>query len=252
MHTPSEQCDPDVILAEAIDRGVRVEFHRFQSGLLMPVASARLVSADGQHLYLDEPHVIGKSIKLSTNADYECYFRLNDELYYFDGTLEATKAKVDLNNAMRTLGVVMKRPAEVRVRQRRQNFRVSLVQESPIRVMLHRAGADRPDAAPLGSRLDEGHLIDASAAGFAIRVDRPIRDHELSVFDRLFISFIVPEPHHEVRVLTELRQIRRVLDNRSTRLGLMALPWPSHGYLSRATMPLDRYIASVQRKWRAA
>lgn len=246
--------DPETneLLDRAIDRSVRVEIHRSTDWMVLPVASARLIKADDESIWLDKPQVIGKSITLSSNSICECYFQLDDEIYGFKTRVQELDVMFKLNESKGTRGIRLNRPTSILDRQRRQNFRTMLVREDDIFVTVHACGTSRVDCVSIDCWREEGQLLDASAAGLGVRIDRPIRKSELEIFDRLFVRFYVPDDPREITLLTELRQARRVLDNTATRLGLMALPWPNTTHLSRTTAPLERYLMQVQRKSRAA
>lgn len=253
MASPKAQPGTDEILERALDRSVRIEMHRATDWLVLPVASARLIKADDDSIWLDEPQIIGKTITLSNNSTCECYFVMDDEIYGFKAKVQDLDASFALNESKMIRGIKLKRPTDIIDRQRRQNFRTLLVTEDDIKVTVHSAGTgETPDIVPLDRINDQGMLLDASAAGIGVRVDRPIRKGELEIFDKLFVQFVVPGDPREVAMLTEVRQIRRVLEDTATRLGLMALPWPTNSHLSRTTAPLERYLMQVQRKSRAA
>ena len=240
------------IMQEAADRNVRVEFHRSTRVIVLPVASGRLIDIEEESLLLDDPQIIGRDTKLEKGSTYDCFFKLNEAMYRFSAPIEGTGELVQLNKRRTITGIRISYPSVLGSGQRRQTFRTSLATDVPIPIKVHTTCNTAPEATPIDAMHDTGVLVDASSSGLGIRIDRPLRAGEIGDWSKLFVGFKIPGEIEYTRLLTEIRQVRRVLDNRATRLGVMVLPWPTSGAVSRATAPLDRYLTQVQRRIRAA
>jgi len=245
-HKKPDKQDATERIRWGCERNVPIEIHKHTGDATTPVVRARMLWCDDEHVYLDSPQSIGREVRLSRDTPVEAYFAVDGELYAFSAVVASMNCRVRLNSSKVVDGVALTHPAVVKQGQRRARYRTSLALQEPIHVWMHRAMSDL-ESAPIDSGLFQGRLVDASDTGFGVLIDGDLA-HRFKVFDRWFIRFLIPGVTEETVFPCEVRQVRTARGGAATRIGLMALPWPSTRELRRKMMPLSRYLASVERQ----
>jgi len=159
-----------------------------------------------------------------------------------------TGATVSLNQQKLVEGLVITRPASVKVGQRRQFYRTMLATiQEPITGLIQEASdlEESPVPDECGSWV-EGVVVDASAGGFGVRIEDS-NYSKFKIFHNYFIKVVLPDSGREVVTLCELRQARSILDGQATKLGFLLLPWPSQAKLNWQIQPLLTFLTTMQR-----
>jgi len=240
--------DPAVLLASGCERNIPVEIHKHTGSAAVPVARARMMCIDGERLYLDEPHTIGKPVKMGKNTSVDAFFSINNTLFTFSTTVASMHCKVRLNESKVLVGMALNLPREIHQGQRRSRFRTSLAMQTPIKVTMHQASSDL-NSAPIDAVRYEGRLVDGSEGGLGVLLefDRP---RKFKIYDKWIVRFQLPDLDEPTTLGCELRQTRTIRDGETMKIGLMAMPWPTDRTMREQLLPLSRHLTSIERHLR--
>lgn len=235
------------LLAEACARNSSIELQYDAPGGETMVAKSRILGLDGDHLFLDHPQSIGKVVEFKTGQAIDAYLVLADTRYAFRSLVTELGCIVEINDRKRVVGIVIRRPANIRPGQRRSGFRVGLLGVDAIEPRLHTAIADDRGICPVDAHVFTATLVNLSIGGAGLRVDRA-DGVQLKLNDPLFMTFFLPGEEEEFYFLTEVRQTRPIDGENAMRAGLKIKAWPTRRDLERTQQRLQRYITEVQRR----
>ncbi len=241
------------VLQEACDRNVPVELHYLnpagsRQGLAPDIlhAQARLLAIDDEHVYLDSPQDIGKHVQIGRGRQVDAYFVFQGKIYKFRSTVTKVQCLVELNRKKRIVGMSLAAPRKVAEGQRREDHRVSLASQDPIKVSLHEAPQDDPDSCPITARRFKGLAVNLSRGGISVRVDGNDR-HRFVVGRYFYVSFRLPEDAEEMIFLAEARHSVEILRGAAGRVGFQFLRWPNQIEMRQKTKRLGQYLNEVER-----
>lgn len=247
-------CRVDEVLTEACDRNTAVELHVHMRGGGLVVAKSRIVKIDDQQLYLDKPEATGQKLNLQDGLPLDVHFAIRRERFFFKSTLTDARAHINVNEHNKIIGLTIARPTAIKSGQRRNDFRVELANMRRIDVLLHDAATVKPDLCPLDTKRFSAELIDVSAGGLRVKVDRSERD-EFHATDRFFALFPLPDDLRTDAVFLVKPVHWSASEDRSQNfVGLQLIPWPEVEF-ARNQRRLARFVAKIERqlaKFRAA
>jgi c-di-GMP-binding flagellar brake protein YcgR len=171
---------------------------------------------------------------------------LNGVRYQFESTIEVASTFVQLNKQQRVLGVALKRPTSVTRSQRRSNLRVSLIGIDPVPAKLVRPHPDIPGACKVDAEVVSGRIVDLSAGGAAVLVDRRSAT-SIQHNQHYFISFALPGLDEKFCMLGAVRHTRLVKASGSLRIGLAFRSWAGSNF-DRDQRTLTQFVTRHERR----
>lgn len=235
----------DEIIDACCERNTPLEIHKHCSDGAVPVAKARMMCADAERIYLDEPQTIGKDVEMGKGTNVDVFFSLGDDLYTCSTSVASMKCKVRLNEHKTLVGMALDLPTKITKGQRRSRFRTSLAMQAPIPVTMHEAFDDL-NSAPVNAKRFSGRLVDASEGGVGVLLDFD-RQRKFKLYGRWIVEFHLPGESDPTILGCELRQTRTVRENELMKIGFLALPWPSPRAMREQLQPLTRFLTSIER-----
>jgi len=234
------------VLEDACARNASLELHHRPDDGDVVVARARLLGIDDRFIYLDRPETAGVPVTFAQKRKLDGYLLLNDLRYAFRTTVVDLRCMVKLNDEKRVVGMVLRRPKELKEGQRRSHFRVSLFGDEPIPVELHEATADEDGTCPIRARRLPATLGNLSVGGAGVNV-ATFDVREVRVDEKFFLTFQLPGEEEPFTFLTEVRQVWALGHGEVTRVGLKNRQWPTPRAVRRMQERLNKYITDLQR-----
>ncbi len=235
------------VLEEACARNTPFELHFHSRGGGLTVAKSRVVKLGENTIYLDKPQAVGTSVDLQDNMPVEAHFALHRDRFFFKSTVTDPRARIELNEQNKFIGLAIAKPTRIKSGQRRNNFRVELAGLRTIDVHCHDAQPDKPDICPLNAKRFTGRLVDVSAGGMKLKVPRSVRD-EFHASDRLFTIFDLPDESREEAVfLAKPVHWTTSTDREHTFIGLQFVAWPKVEF-ARNQRRMAQFVAKIERQ----
>lgn len=244
----SDKCN--AVLGEAVARGLPVELQLLDEQCELKVAKTRLIAMDGEVLYLDAPEADLERIHIRRGQVCDASFCIDDNRYVFETEVITGKTLIRLNEQKSVLGLILRRPMSILHGQRRNHFRVSLVNEEAVVVSLHAADEDAETGAvscPIAGPRFHARLVNLSAGGVSL-LARASDVGDVLVGGRLFLALKLPGDESVYEMYCDVRQRRAISDGAAVRLGLRFKAWPDLRTLSRQQEHLQRHITILQRQ----
>ncbi len=241
------------IIQEACNRNIPLELHyvntnmsaqRYEPDVLY--AQTRLLGVDDEKIYLDSPQSIGKVVHLRLGWKVHAFFTIQKNLYSFDSTVTDLRRMVVLNQEKTVVGMCLATPTRIRTGQRREDHRISLLGQQPIKVHIHETIKDNPNACPIGAKRFQAQGVNLSRGGIGVRMEGEER-FLLRFGQWYFLSFSFPEDPDPFLFLVELRCIRDLEKSESRRFGFQFLRWPDPIRSREKQARLGRILAAMER-----
>ncbi|MFQ5490906.1 MAG: flagellar brake domain-containing protein, partial [Phycisphaerae bacterium] len=158
-------------LEQACSRNVAADLHVLHPEQGVLTARTRLLSLIEGHVYMDRPQSIGRPLDLRSDQPVDIHFLLTGTRYAFRTRITRPACYVRLNASQQVLGAAAALPDEVKIQQRRADFRISLAARGDISILIH-GGTDADGGS---CRIDQprvvGRLLNISAGGLGVRCD---------------------------------------------------------------------------------
>lgn len=206
----------------ALNCPVELHYHDPASQRVV-IGRARLVSMTEQTVVTDQPKYDGGSNTIPLNRPVSVHFKLDNNRYAFDSSIQADRVKVRFNEHYRTLGLELRRLSAIVPIQRREHFRVSLGLADSVMVTLAQAHATVQGACIWPGRFGTGRLYDLSRGGCSLLLNSR-NVGQLKDIRKFFLSFQLPISDFHFVVHAEIRYASTVGSDGSIRSGLEFLP----------------------------
>lgn len=244
--TKSVKNDLDELLAEACDRNAPAEIcfaHRNGPPL---IARFRLLELSDEFIRGDKPGKNDQDGHIPKGRPITVHLFIRGARYQFDSVIVEQNSWVQLNSEQRIPGIVLRRPKEISKSERRSSYRVSVAGIDPIQIELARAHPEIPDACLLAPGVIGGRLLNLSAGGAAVLVDR--RDLRMpKLGDGFFLGFSLPGSDTPCCELGEVRHALNVEASDSVRLAFAFVKWGGQVF-NHEQRVLSRFIMEQQRR----
>lgn len=241
------------ILQEACDRNIPLELHyvntnmsaqRYEPDVLY--AQTRLLGVDEKKIYLDSPQSIGKIVNLRVGWKVHAFFSIQKTLYSFDSLVTDLRQMVVLNREKTVVGMCLATPTTIRSGQRREDHRLSLLGQQPIKIEIHETNKDNPSACPIGAKRFHALGVNLSRGGIGTKMEGEER-FLLRFGQWYFLSFLLPQDPEPFLFLVELRCIRDLEKTEARRFGFQFLRWPDPIRSRERQARLGRILAAMER-----
>jgi len=242
---PSSSSIADLLTA-GCHRNVPAELQYDSPDGTVVVGRIRLLAWTDRHLLTDAPVYTEGDQPIPRGAHVTVHVQVNGKRLRFSSRIEEDRLQVPLNSRQKVPGMALALPTTIRESQRREHFRISLAGCGPVIVDLAAAAPNVPDACDLAVGVMRGRLIDLSAGGISVSVDRRAA-HDVAIGQRLFVSFQLPGVEERFDMLGAVRHRRRVVQSESVRLGLSFRAWGDQS-LQAAQSRLTRFITEHERR----
>lgn len=247
MPTTSTATNVAQTLDEACARNAPVELHfRSRRGELT-VAQSRIIKLDDGNIYLDKPQSVNTEIEFKDNTSVEAHFAIRKGRYFFKSTITDARAKIEIDNRNKTIGLAVAIPIQLKSGQRRNDFRVEISGFYSIDVRLHDAEPVKPDICPIDAKRFTGQVFDVSAGGLCLMIQTSDRD-EFHTSDRYFAIFHIPDESDEHAVfLAKPVHWTKSSNKNHTSVGLQFIPWPEVEF-PRNQRRIAQFVAKIERQ----
>ena len=171
---------------------------------------------------------------------------LSGKRYEFDTVVLDDAVKIELNRELRVRGIALALPTRVLESQRRAHFRVSVLSDGAVSVILAPAHPQIRGACEVKAKPVRARLVNISAGGMALLIAR--RELNRVKPSQLFYAcFTLPEVDDEFVMLVVVRHARLVASSDSHRVGLAFLPWDGID-LREDLRRVTNYVARRERR----
>ena len=211
-------------LAEACARNLAAEIHYGEGTNELKTARVRFLVLESDLLCTDKPQNVRSGVELCVGQRIAVFFTQRNTRCAFDSRVEKLARIVRLNARQRVVGMAIRVPAELKLLQRRRDYRVS-VASAGIGCSVALESERYECACDLRSAPLKGTISDVSARGMAVVIDSD-RRRRFEFGTRLFVAFRLPVYEEEMLVRAEVRHAREVRGRQNTVLGLCFLPTP--------------------------
>lgn len=236
----------DELLAEACNRNAMAEIcfeHRNGPPL---IARVRLLELSDEFICADKPGKNDQDGHIPHGRPITVHVFIRGARYRFDTVIVDQRAWIQLNSGQRIPGIALRKPKEISRSERRSSYRVSLAGIDPIQIELAWGHPDIRDACLLSPGVFGGRMLNLSAGGVAVVIDR--RDLETAERgDRYFLGFSLPGVEEPCCQLGEVRHVMNIEASESIRLAFAFVPWGGRIF-SREQSILTRFITEQQRR----
>ena len=238
--------DLDELLMEACERNAPAQIafaHRVGPPM---IARVRLLELTDEHIRADRPSRNQQRGTIPSGRPITVHVFLRGARYQFGSVILDQRAWIQLNAEHRIPGIVLRRPNEMVRSERRFYYRVSLAGIAPVRIELAKAHPDHHDACLIEPGVFGGRMINLSAGGMAVLIDR--RDLRTAKHnERYFLTFALPGVDEPCCQLAEVRHVQRIESSGSIRLAFAFARWGGRNY-GREQNILSRFIVEQQRR----
>lgn len=236
----------DKLLAEACDRNAPAEIcfaHRNGPPL---IARVRLLDLSDEFIHADKPGKNEQNGHIPQGRPITVHVSIRGARYLFDSVIVDQSARIQLNSEQRIPGIVLRRPKKISKSERRSSYRVPLAGIDPIQIELARGHPDIHDACLLSPGVLGGRMLNLSAGGVAVLLDR--RDLRTAKRgDRYFLGFSLPGVEERCCQLAEVRHVKNIEVSESIRLAFAFVQWGGRMF-NREQNILSRFITEQQRR----
>ena len=236
----------DELLAEACDRNAPAEIC-FAHGHGQPlIARVRLLELSDEFIRADKPAKNDQDGHIPQGRPITVHVFIRGARYQFESVIVDQSAWIQLNSEQRIPGIVLRKPKEISRSERRSSYRVSLAGIDPIQIELAWGHPDIRDACLLSPGVFGGRMLNLSAGGVAVLIDR--RDlRTAKPGNRYFLGFSLPDVKERCCQLGEVRHVMNIEVSESIRLAFAFVPCGGRMF-SREQNILTRFITEQQRR----
>lgn len=246
LKTTTQSLAVERLLEKGCARNIPAELiHEHRNGTVT-TARVRLLQLTPGHILTDRPLCMEGDAQIPTGVPVTVHLMLNGSRFQFETIVEEGDRLVRLNARQRVPGIAMRKPTAVRYSQRRANLRVSVVGYDPISVRLVRPHPMIADACLLDGQVITGWILDVSAGGLSVLVDRRVLQSS-SPGERFYLDFALPGVEDDFCMLGIIRHCQVVVRSDSLRLGIGFLPWRDTAW-KRDQRRLSRFIVDHERR----
>jgi c-di-GMP-binding flagellar brake protein YcgR len=173
------------------------------------------------------------------------YFLLGGTRYAFRSRISKARCSVRLNAQQQVPGMGLFLPAELRVQQRRADFRLSLASHEVI-AQGHPGSSENGGCCSIAAQRFNARLTNISAGGVGVLVNRSVT-REWKPGQVFFLSFSLPEIKPTLCMMTDLRHMRVIHDGLYAVAGFKFLQWPPVP-MKQYLREITQFIAAEQRR----
>jgi len=232
------------LLRAVCARNIPAELHLETAEAGVITTRVRLLHVDALHVYVDEPHTPAGPLPVRPRQPVVTHFLFSGTRYAFRSKV-IRRCQLRLNEHKSVTAVAIGVPGDVRIEQRRADFRLSLAGYD-IPVEGHPGRPDHGGHCALMVFPFAGRLTNISAGGMGLVVDEAIAA-EWQIGQVFFFVFRLPGATRDLWVMSTLRHLRGVPESLSTVAGLQFLPWPLVP-MRTYVREINRFIAGEQRR----
>lgn len=236
----------DAVLESACARQASAELHFFRGDGSLITARVRLLGLSGRRVLADRPMYSDGAGPIPLNRRIRVHVAIRGKRYQFDSAVESRLLRLPPGLGHSGPGIALLRPAVVARSQRRANVRVSMVGYDPVQVILAAACPSGVEACLLRTPLLIGWMVDLSAGGFSVLVDRR-RHKKPKRGNHYFVTFRLPGVDEEFNLSGSVRHFRAASGGESIRLALALMDW-NGSRLKRDQDRLSRFVADHERR----
>jgi len=236
------------VLQDAAARNLTLELHTYHgANRKLQVAKTRVLGLNDQHLIIAYPQSSGIGPTWDQDQPVEAFLQVNATFFTFKTQVRRVTCQVKLNEKKRIKGMLLARPTHWREGQRRETYRMSLASVEPIEVRLHNMLTLEPATCSLNTHRIIGRLVNASANSLGILLEST-RLSDFRIGRSFATSFVLPNTEHELLLMAELRNVRRVRNDEALILGFLLILWPNALDFHKNQQPLARFLNNLQRQ----
>ena len=211
-------------LAEVCARNLAAEIHYGEGTDEVRTARVRFLALESDAICTDKPQNVRSGVDLRVGQQIAVFFTQSNTRWAFDSRVQKLSRIVRLNARQRVVGMAIRVPAELKLLQRRRDYRVS-VASAGIGCSVALESERYECACDVRSAPLKGMISNVSTRGMAVVIDSD-RRRRFDFGTRLLIAFRLPVCEEEFVVRAEVQHAREVRGRQNTVLGLRFLPTP--------------------------
>ena len=240
-----EQTEVSEMLEGLCARNSAGEVHYDLSSENIRTARFRFLTVDSEALCIDQPHNIDQAVTLSSGQAVTVYFTHENDRWSFESRVDRLRRIVRLNDKKRIVGMSLARPYELKVQQRRRDYRVGIASLGR-RCRMTFESKRSPLACDLGAEVLDCSIRDISARGMALVIhpDEPLR---VKHGTRVFLEFSVEDSGETNVCLAELCHVEQLGADKKQLWGMRLVPTPGVDF-EDFQADLAHFVADEQRK----
>lgn len=237
----------DKLLRDGCARNTPLELHYEEpkSGRLI-VGRTRMLQLGPDEILAGTPIYRQDDGLIPAHHSFTAYLILNKTLYAFETSISTFGVRVQLNEEKHVSGMAMCRPTGITKLQRRAHYRIMLAGGGPITVEMARCHPVVPDACPIDGRVGRSSIVDLSARGIGLLIDRRILPR-VKPGDRFYLTFTLPDVDDELCMLAVARHSLLIERSASLKVGFAFVPWAGRSF-NRCQAEIARFTAEHQRR----
>jgi c-di-GMP-binding flagellar brake protein YcgR len=234
------------ILEEACARNIPAELHYEPTRGGNSIFRVRLMALTETQILADAPVGRPGDKPIPANRAITVHFELKGVRRQFQSVIETHDVEVRLNKSKAVRGIALQIPESTEESQRRHDFRQILASCDPITVTLVPVASEFPDACLLDAPRAAGRLVELSAGGAGLIVQRRLM-RELRTGMRFFITFDLPDVDDPFYLLASCRHIREIHEGEVLRVGWA---FTERGFRTLTTdkRRIAKFVAAFQRR----
>ncbi len=226
-------------------RNVSGDIHYALHSNPIKTARFRFLTLEKDAVCIDQPHNIDEDVSLHSGEGITVYFTQGNDQWSFESRVEKMRRLVRLNDKKRVVGMALAIPAELKIQQRRRDYRVGVASLGQYcRIM--RASARFENACDLATTSHPCVIRDISARGMAIVL------HAKELLDAkngmtFFVEYELDDECGRKVAAAKLCHKKSIGTEHKQLWGLRLIPLPTVDFAEQKA-ELARFVADVQRK----
>ena len=241
----AESSDVRETLGWICARNVAVEIHYGDSTDDVRTARVRLLTLEEDVICTDKPQNVCTGVELHSGQRITVFFTQDNARWAFDSCVRKLNRIVRLNARHRVVGMAIAVPTELKLLQRRRDYRVSLASVG-IDCAVALESTEHEHACDLKAKVLRGTISNLSSRGAAVVIDS-VSSRQFPFGRHVFLAFRLPEHEEEFLLRAEVRHAREVRGRGNVVVGVRLLAMPLCD-MKAVRSTLARFVAEEQRR----
>ena len=234
------------IITAACERRLPAELLFIDSDGVVVTGCVRVLDHTPDLIITDEPLYLADDGTIPTGRTVTAHMSIKGERYQFETVIVEKHESIDAGTGTRQLGIALRKPIVIAKSQRRSHLRILTIGYDPIDVGIATPAAGLPSACSLDAPRGNGWMVDLSAGGLSVVVDRRIFAPG-NRGDRFFMNFRLPGHTRGFNMLGSVRHSRPVSSGVSLRVAMSFCKW-GVGPIRNEQRRIARFVADHERR----
>ncbi len=239
-----ESSEVSEILQGLCARNVSGDIHYALSSEQIKTARFRFLAVEENAICIDQPHNVDEEVSVESGESITIYFTQGNDRWSFESRVEKMRRIVRLNDKKRVVGMALMLPAQLRIQQRRSDYRVGVASLGQYCRIMRESDRAR-GACELTENSYPCTIRDISACGMAVVLfAKGLRNAKPEM--RFFIEFEMGDGRGIRVVLANLCHTETIGAEYKQLWGLRLVPMPAVDFEEQKA-DIAHFVADVQR-----